>query len=875
MFKKYLDINDDQRQQLYSMALPSTLGFGLLAFLVSIILYKNINPTVLYMGMALHLCIVFYRIYVIYLNNKEPGISNYKWIFLYNIGVFLSAVIWSATVIYISFFVSVEYQYLLYTIIIGLAGAGIASLGSVLFTYMLFLVSLTFPVIIFMILKNNFVDYVSATLYFIMTGYYLLGAYQIYIGQKRVIDIRKRMDLAFEGSRDAIWDWNLVDNSLYISSRWKDIIGFSDFESYDKLSRWKSCIHPDDYHTLMKNIINSKNGKTEYLDNIHRVKHKNGHWIWIHLRGKAQFDNDKKALRMTGTLSDVTNETNLKYRNTQLAQIIEQTNDAIISTDLDGNITSWNNGTTKLLGYLPHEIISQHISCIYPEKYISTFDKSIQILLQEGKYTADTYLKDKYNNIIPVALSLSLLRDERGNPTNMIGYIKDITQRKDFEKKLLVQKQKLKFQANHDDLTGLPNRALFIDRLKQGIFNAKRNKKTLALFFIDLDHFKEINDTLGHNIGDKVLKKVATLLKQSFRKEDTLARLGGDEFTIITQNLATKEDIAYLAQKVLSTFKEPIIIDSHTLYVTSSMGISLYPDDGESCSNLLQYADTAMYKAKNEGRNNFQFYDIEMTRIALERITLERNLRYALQNNEFTVYYQPQMDAKKNNLVGMEALVRWKHPEMGLIPPDKFIPLAEATGLIIEIDLFVMRSALSQIVQWYKEGLNPGVLALNLAVKQLENRNFLKVLEKLLEDTKCKREWIELEVTEGQIMKNPEYAIDILNKISALGINLAIDDFGTGYSSLAYLKRLPINKLKIDQSFVRELPDDEEDVAIVKAVIALAESLNLRLIAEGVESKKQKEFLVEHGCTNIQGYFYSKPIPAEEMKMFLSKEITV
>jgi len=875
VFKKYLDINDDQRQQLYSMALPSTLGFGLLAFLVSIILYKNINPTVLYMGMALHLCIVFYRIYVIYLNNKEPGISNYKWIFLYNIGVFLSAVIWSATVIYISFFVSVEYQYLLYTIIIGLAGAGIASLGSVLFTYMLFLVSLTFPVIIFMILKNNFVDYVSATLYFIMTGYYLLGAYQIYIGQKRVIDIRKRMDLAFEGSRDAIWDWNLVDNSLYISSRWKDIIGFSDFESYDKLSRWKSCIHPDDYHTLMKNIINSKNGKTEYLDNIHRVKHKNGHWIWIHLRGKAQFDNDKKALRMTGTLSDVTNETNLKYRNTQLAQIIEQTNDAIISTDLDGNITSWNNGTTKLLGYLPHEIISQHISCIYPEKYISTFDKSIQILLQEGKYTADTYLKDKYNNIIPVALSLSLLRDERGNPTNMIGYIKDITQRKDFEKKLLVQKQKLKFQANHDDLTGLPNRALFIDRLKQGIFNAKRNKKTLALFFIDLDHFKEINDTLGHNIGDKVLKKVATLLKQSFRKEDTLARLGGDEFTIITQNLATKEDIAYLAQKVLATFKEPIVIDSHTLYVTSSMGISLYPDDGESCSNLLQYADTAMYKAKNEGRNNFQFYDIEMTRIALERITLERNLRYALQNNEFTVYYQPQMDAKKNNLVGMEALVRWKHPEMGLIPPDKFIPLAEATGLIIEIDLFVMRSALSQIVQWYKEGLNPGVLALNLAVKQLENRNFLKVLEKLLEDTKCKREWIELEVTEGQIMKNPEYAIDILNKISALGINLAIDDFGTGYSSLAYLKRLPINKLKIDQSFVRELPDDEEDVAIVKAVIALAESLNLRLIAEGVESKKQKEFLVEHGCTNIQGYFYSKPIPAEEMKMFLSKEITV
>jgi len=283
----------------------------------------------------------------------------------------------------------------------------------------------------------------------------------------------------------------------------------------------------------------------------------------------------------------------------------------------------------------------------------------------------------------------------------------------------------------------------------------------------------------------------------------------------------------------------------------------------------LKYADAAMYKAKDEGRNNFQFYSAEMTERAFEHVAMEASLRQALEKEEFIVYYQPQMDGIEDKLIGMEALVRWKHPTMGLVSPAKFIPIAEETGLIVPLDQWVMKTAMRQIVQWYEKGFNPGVLALNLAMKQLQQKDFITMFESLIQETGCKPEWLELEVTEGQIMLNPEDAVATLSEISDMGIELAIDDFGTGYSSLSYLKRLPIDKLKIDQSFVRELPYDEEDAAIAKAVIALSQSLNLSVIAEGVETVAQKDFLIENGCKNIQGYFYGRPMPAEEMKTIL------
>ncbi len=434
------------------------------------------------------------------------------------------------------------------------------------------------------------------------------------------------------------------------------------------------------------------------------------------------------------------------------------------------------------------------------------------------------------------------------------------------------QKNALHYQANYDALTGLANRFLFNDRLEQAIVKAKHSDKKVALLFIDLDHFKEINDSLGHDIGDKVLRVIAQRLGKIVHKRDALARLGGDEFTVVIEDLKHIQDISLLANKIIELLSKAITIDDNKLYISSSIGISLYPDDGLSAQNLIKYADAAMYKAKDEGRNNFQYYSAEMTELAFERVIMDAGLREALKNEEFVVYYQPQINGENDALTGMEALVRWKHPSIGLVPPSKFIPLAEETGIIIPLDQYVMKSAMKQMTKWYNQGLQPGVVALNLSMKQLNQKDFITILKTMLLETKCKAEWVELEVTESQIMANPEEAIKTLQEISAMGVKLAIDDFGTGYSSLSYLKRLPIDKLKIDQSFIRDLPDDEEDAAIAKAVIALAKSLNMRVIAEGVETQEQKEFLVKNGCKNIQGYLYAKPMPTADMELFLSKK---
>ncbi|MEN8303237.1 MAG: EAL domain-containing protein [Campylobacterota bacterium] len=481
-----------------------------------------------------------------------------------------------------------------------------------------------------------------------------------------------------------------------------------------------------------------------------------------------------------------------------------------------------------------------------------------RLLLKDGKIR---YIKEQCETKF----------DEKGHPLVSIGTVQDITKQHQMENELLEQKNILDHQAHHDSLTGLPNRVLFNDRLEQAIEKAKRKNSKVALLFIDLDHFKEINDSLGHSFGDEVLKTVTSRLKDSIRKEDSLARFGGDEFTVILEDLNQGQDASLIASKILLSLSKAIDIEEHIMHVSSSIGISLYPDDGEEIQNLLKYADSAMYKAKDEGRNNYQYYSSEMTELAFERVVMETALRAGIKKEEFVVYYQPQVDGVTDKLIGMEALVRWQHPTMGLVSPAKFIPLAESTGLIVELDRYVMKTAMKQMAQWYKDELNPGVLAMNLAVKQLKQDDFIDLLQSLLEESNCKPQWIELEVTEGQVMNNPEEAIKILQGINDLGIELAIDDFGTGYSSLAYLKRLPINKLKIDQAFVRELPDDEEDVGITRAVIALAKSLNLRIIAEGVETKEQKDFLVENGCKDIQGYFYAKPMPADEMEIVLQK----
>lgn len=446
---------------------------------------------------------------------------------------------------------------------------------------------------------------------------------------------------------------------------------------------------------------------------------------------------------------------------------------------------------------------------------------------------------------------------------------RDISRRKEEEKALLEEKQILHRLAHSDTLTGLPNRLFFNERLEQVTSMAKRHKREVAILFIDLDRFKEINDSLGHMTGDKVLCEIATRLQSIIRKEDTLARLGGDEFILLMENLFDKTDAAILAKKILDVVSEAIYIDEHILYVSGSIGISLYPENNGSIHNLLHCADTAMYKAKAKGRNNFQFHSKDLTEIANERVSLEEKLRQSLNNDEFLVYYQPQINSKNSELIGMEALVRWNHKNMKIIPPSKFIAFAEETGFIVPLDQWVMRKAFTQIVQWYKIGLDPGVLALNLSMKQLHREDFIPGLRSILKETGCKPEWVSLDVTENMIMPNLKNVIDTLVQISKMGIKIAIDDFGTGCSTLPQLKHLPIDKLKIDQTFIKDLPHNEDNSSIVKAAIVLSKNLNIDIIAEGVETEAQKRFLIENGCMYMQGYIYGKPMMASNMEEML------
>lgn len=567
--------------------------------------------------------------------------------------------------------------------------------------------------------------------------------------------------------------------------------------------------------------------------------------------------------------SDISEYIELELKHKQQSHILEHIHESVISADLNGNITSYNRGSQKLLGYTEEEMIGQNVQKIYHAQNTYPFKAIIQILEKRGDYDIEGYLVRKNGEKVICDISLSSIKDADGNFSGVVGYSQDITQKKASEKLLREQADTLAHQANHDALTNLPNRTLFKDRLTQSVIYSSRHKEEFALFFIDLDQFKKINDTLGHDIGDKVLMEAATRLQSALRAEDTLARLGGDEFTIILRDIKNPQSASTVAEKIIQSMKEPIVLAGRTLFISTSIGISLYPADSSNEDDLIKFADTAMYKAKDEGRDNYQFYSSDMTLLAFERVVMENSLRIAIKEEQFIVYFQPQVNALDESITGMEALVRWQHPQIGLVPPGKFIPIAEESGLIIDIDRIVMKKAMQQFASWYKAGLNPGVLSLNLAMKQLSEDDFIETLLDTMKIMDFEPHWLELEVTEGQVMNNPDASIQKLIQISDTGVELAIDDFGTGYSSLAYLKKFPLDKLKIDQSFVRDIPEDEDDMAITKAIIALAKSLNLKLIAEGVETEEQRNFFIENGCLNIQGYFYHRPMPAEEITPLL------
>ena len=459
----------------------------------------------------------------------------------------------------------------------------------------------------------------------------------------------------------------------------------------------------------------------------------------------------------------------------------------------------------------------------------------------------------------------------------MLGFLLLIFRRLVNVRTIELDEQKAQYNhlAHHDRLTNLPNRMLFFDRLEQAIHKAKRHGTLLAVLYIDLDHFKQINDSVGHRVGDDVLRSLSLRLKDNIREADTMARLGGDEFTFIIESLQNSNQAATVASKLMVAFQDPFRISGHEFYLTTSIGISLYPQNGGTPHELLKNADAAMFRAKDEGRNTFQYYTEDMTTQAVQRITMESNLRQALEKQELVLYYQPQFCFDTGRLIGMEALIRWPHGERGMIPPGEFIPVAEQTGLIIPLSEWVLRTACSQFSDWMRKDFKPGLIAVNLSGKQSQGEDLLSQVVAILEETGFDPHCLELEITESFIMRETKKFIPILNRFRELGIKLTIDDFGRGYSSMTYLKRLPISKLKLDRSFVKDIPDDPNDAAISRAVIALGKSLNLRVLAKGVETEAQSRFLQTEGCDEGQGYLFGRPLSAAEMTALLRDPIRI
>lgn len=509
----------------------------------------------------------------------------------------------------------------------------------------------------------------------------------------------------------------------------------------------------------------------------------------------------------------------------------------------------------EMLGYSSAELMQLTLQAItHPDDH-----EPDRVLLQQllhgeiREYTREKRYVHKNGSYIWVSVAVSFMRDSRGR-TRFIAVIEDVSQRKQVEHEIL-------HLANHDALTGLPNRALMQARLYDVILQAQDRDGQIAVLFLDLDRFKNINDSLGHHIGDQVIIEAGKRIAGVMRNSDTVARQGGDEFLVLLGEVTSFTDVETVARRILDAIARPMILQDHEVYISASIGISMYPKDGRDGVTLMKNADTAMYQAKRSGRGRYEFFGDELNGLALARFKLEGALRHALERHEFVLYYQPQIDIVSNDIVGLEALIRWQSGT-SLVAPDEFIPLAEESGLIIPMGEWVLATACRQIKCWHDAGRSDLKMSVNLSGCQFRQQDIVEMVQRILSETGCPASALVLEITESVVMDNPQATAEILRRLSAMGVGLAIDDFGTGYSSLTYLKRFPIDTLKIDRSFIRDLVTDNDDAAIVKSVIALAHAMNRNIVAEGVETEAQLEFLRLHGCNQAQGYYSGKPLPA-------------
>ena len=657
-----------------------------------------------------------------------------------------------------------------------------------------------------------------------------------------------------------------LSTGTWTSSETLDLLFGIDANYERSITGWEALIHPDERLHMERYFKNEVLAKSQAFDQEYRIVRQDDQSThWVHGLGKLEFDSEGSPLKMIGTIQDVSEQKFSSDALLKLSLAVEQSPNSIVITDLEGKIEYVNGMFTTVTGYGMDEALGQNPRILQSgQTPQSTFDDMWAHLTRGDVWHGEFVNRRKDQSVYSESAIISPVKQANGKITNYMAIKEDLTDKKRVE-------SYIENLAHFDQLTGLPNRVMLYDRVKYLLNMSQRNSEYLAVMFLDLDNFKNINDTLGHTIGDGVLIEMAKRIKSAIRDEDTVSRLGGDEFIMLFPNTDSNAAM-HVATKLIAEISKASLIANNELTITPSIGIAIYPNDGEDFETLLKNADTAMYRVKNSSRNGFHFFTQEMQLNLARNLKLENALRHALERNELEVYYQPQVAIEDGRVIGAEALLRWKHPELGMVSPAEFIPIAESSGQIVKIGEWVLRTAIKQTKKWIDDGFAPMIIAVNLSAIQFREKNLLTLVTDVLKQAQLPPQYLELELTEAVTMHDPESVINVMNRLHEKGIRMSIDDFGTGYSSLSYLKQFKVYKLKIDQSFIRDISEDSDDRAIVSAIIDMAHNLGLQTIAEGVETAEQLAFLRLHGCNEAQGYYFSKPLPSTEFERFLQNK---
>jgi diguanylate cyclase (GGDEF)-like protein/PAS domain S-box-containing protein len=677
-----------------------------------------------------------------------------------------------------------------------------------------------------------------------------------------------------KASTDATWDWNLLTDTVQRNESIKDLFGYShhDFDGGHEL--WASRIHSEDRGRVLQGIYAAVNAQAEvHWTDKYRFLRKDGSIAHVHDRGFIIRGSDDKAVRVVGAMVDVSDIMHAEVKRMEAdsrireqASLLDKAKDAIVVRGIDNRVRFWNKGAERLYGWTAEEAIGRFLPQLLSEDP-AQFSEANARILECGEWSGEIAGRCKDGSTRVVEVQSTLVRDDSGQPQSILAIKTDITKRKAAE-------QEFQHLAFYDPLTALPNRRLLLDRLQHALDEAARSGREGALMFIDLDNFKALNDSLGHDVGDLLLQQVAQRLTSCLRGTDTVARLGGDEFVVMLESLhgtgcEAAEPVRIVGERILAALNQPFHLGIRTHYSTASIGIALFDGHRGNIGEMLKRADIAMYQAKEAGRNTLRFFDPVMQAEAASRALMEAELWEGLRNNEFVLHYQPQVEGD-GRVTGLEALVRWQHPRRGMVPPAEFIPLAEETGLILTLGHWVLQAGCAQLYAWSRKAETAHLdLAVNVSARQFRDPDFVGQVLAVIDSSGANPRKLILELTESLLLDNVDDTILKMTVLKKKGIRFALDDFGTGYSSLSYLKRLPLDQLKIDRSFITDALVDSNDAAIARTIAALARSLGLQAVAEGVESEAQRDFLARNDCFTYQGYWFSGPLPLDQLEAFM------